>query len=395
MEDCNGDLINGSPSRSFDTPSIMSSPTRVEENPRPKEEKWGDQRTLAGRIANIFNRNSDSSSGATTSSRDVDFSEVPENEKPENIENRSEDHSSSINFEEAMKTMMSRDQESDIPSNLPGGVVLEQIYMIAPAQLNSLLFSTDSNFLKSQADQQGNTDLKIEPWTFENGGGSLKRVVSYTKAPTKLIKAVKATEEQTYLRADGKVFAVFTSVSTPDVPYGSTFKVELLHCITPGPELASGDQSSKLVISWRVNFLQSTIMKSMIENGARQGLRDNFEQFASLLSQDVNPLDLNEVGTEKEQVLGSLQAQHQSDWRLAVQYFANFTVVSTIFMGLYVLFHIWLAMPSTIQGLEFSGLDLPDSIGELIVSGVLVLQGERLLELISRFLQARLQRGKP
>ncbi|KAI3742762.1 hypothetical protein L1987_60457 [Smallanthus sonchifolius] len=50
-------------------------------------------------------------------------------------------------------------------------------------------------------------------------------------------------------------------------------------------------------------------------------------------------------------------------------------------------------MPSTIQGLEFGGLDLPDSIGEVVVCGVLVLQGERVMHLISRFMQARVQKG--
>lgn len=134
-------------------------------------------------------------------------------------------------------------------------------------------------------------------------------------------------------------------------------------------------------------------MKGMIENGARQGLKDSFEQYASLLSQNVKPVDSKELGSNKEQLLASLQAEPQSDRKLAVQYFANFTVISTIFMGLYVFVHIWLAKPDAIQGLEFVGLDLPDSIGEFIVCGVLVLQAERMLGLISRFMQARGQKG--
>lgn len=91
--------------------------------------------------------------------------------------------------------------------------------------------------------------------------------------------------------------------------------------------------------------------------------------------------------------MASLQVEPQSDRKLAIQYFANFTVISTFLVGSYVLLHILLTTPSTIQGLEFVGLDLPDSIGELIVCGVLVLQGKRVLELVSRFMQARVQRG--
>lgn len=385
---------SNSPSRSFNVPSNSTSPVRTEEIASSKEEKPYVQKSLAGRIAQIFNKPSGTASSSSSSNRFSDLSEAPEIARPEVYENKSDDQSSSDTFEEVMRTMESRDQEgTEVPSNLPGGVVLDQFYHIAPPDLNFLLFSPDSSFYKSFQDLQGTTELQLGSWKFENGGEILKRVVTYIKAATKLVKAVKATEEQTYLKADGKVFSVFASVSTPDVMYGSTFKVELLYCITPGPELPSGEQSSHLVISWRMNFLQSTMMKGMIENGARQGIKDSFEQYASLLSQNVTLVDSKELGSNKEQLLASLQAELQSDWKLAVRYFANFTVVSTIFMGLYVLVHIWLATPGTIQGLEFVGLDLPDSIGEFIVCGVLVLQGERLLRLISRFMQARVQKG--
>jgi hypothetical protein len=389
----NDDHGSNSPSRSFNGPSNSTSPVRSEEIASSKEEKPYAQKSLAGRIAQIFNKHSDTASSSSTSSRFIDLSEAPEIAGPEVYENKSDDQSFSDTFEEVMRTMESRDQGSEVPSNLPGGVVLDQLYQIAPPDLNCLLFSPDSSFYKSFADLQGTTELQLGSWKFENGGEILKRVVTYIKAASKLVKAVKATEEQTYLKADGKVFSVFASVSTPDVMYGSTFKVELLYCITPGPELPSGEQSSHLVVSWRMNFLQSTMMKGMIENGARQGIKDSFDQYGSLLSQNVKPVDSKELGSNKEQVLASLQAELQSDWKLAVRYFANFMVVSTIFMGLYVLVHIWLATPSKIQGLEFVGLDLPDSIGELIVCGVLVLQGERLLRLISRFMQARVQKG--
>ena len=48
-------------------------------------------------------------------------------------------------------------------------------------------------------------------------------------------------------------------------------------------------------------------------------------------------------------------------------------------MGLYVLVQIWLVAPSTIQGLEFGGLNLPNSIGEFVFFVVFVLQGKRML----------------
>ncbi|XP_068643334.1 C2 and GRAM domain-containing protein At1g03370-like [Aristolochia californica] len=312
--------------------------------------------------------------------------------QPELPVNNNEDVPLGATFDEAMKTMESRDQGGEIPSSFPG-VLLDQSYETIPAELNSLIFGPGSKFMKSLHELQATTDVQEGPWNFEIGGDNLKRIVTYTKAATKLVKAVKATEEQTYLKADGSNFAVLSSVSTPEVPYGSNFRVELLFCITPGPELPLGDQSSRLIISWRMNFLQSTMMRGMIEGGARQGLKDSYDQFSELLSQHVKPVDFNATASDKEQVLASLQMEQHSDWRLAIHYFGNFTVVSAVFIGLYVLAHIMLAMPSTTQGLEFNGLDLPDSIGEVVVCGVLVLQAKRVLEMIAHFMQARLQRG--
>lgn len=299
--------------------------------------------------------------------------------------------SSSSSFDELMQSLQGRDQESELPTNLPGGVLLDQLCLLTPADLNALLFSPDSKFPVALAEFQAKTDLHFGPWEFDND--SLKRQITYLTPPSKLSKAVKAFENQTYKLANGKSFAILVSVSTPDVMYGSTFRVEMLYCITPGPDAPSGEHSSRLLVSWGMDFVQSTMMKGMIENGARPAVKESFDQFSTILSQHVKLLDLKDTGSQKEQVLASLQAEPQSDWKLAIQYFANFTVVSTIIIGIYVLCHICLTAPSTIQGLEFVGLDLPDSIGELIVCGVLALQVKRVFELIARFMQARLQKG--
>ncbi|KAL3519249.1 hypothetical protein ACH5RR_017398 [Cinchona calisaya] len=384
------DIGTESPSRSANSPLRSHSPMRSEEAAPSKDERSHAQ-TFAGRIAQMFNKNGDIASAAPNKVPDV--VEPPESTNSIGDEDNSNEQLSASSFEELMRSMEMKEQGGDVPSNLPGGVVLDQLYAIAPRELNSLLFSPDSNFSKSASEMQGSTELQIGPWKFENGGESLKRVVTYIKAATKLIRALKATEDQTYLKADGKTFAVLSSVSTPDAPYGSSFRTEVLYCISSGPELPSGEQSSQLVVSWRTNFLQSTMMRGMIENGARQGIKDSFEVYGNLLSQNVKPVDIKDISSEKDQVLASLKVEQQSAWKLAVQYFANFTVLSTIFVGLYVFVHISLALPGTIQGLEFVGLDLPDSIGELVVCGILVLQGKRVLDLMSRFMQARVQKG--
>ncbi|XP_040367988.1 C2 and GRAM domain-containing protein At5g50170 isoform X2 [Rosa chinensis] len=303
-----------------------------------------------------------------------------------------EEQHSNCSFEKSLEMMQSSESEQKMPENLPGGILIDQAYVVSPSDLNASLFTPNSQFRRDLAELQGTTDVHEGPWTWKSGEMScLTRVVTYINAATKLVKAVKATEEQTYLTANGREFAVLASVCTPEVPYGSSFKVELLYKILPGPELPSGEESSRLVVSWEVNFLHSTLMKGMIEGGVRQGLKDSFEQFSILMAQKFKVLDSTDL-FDKDHIL-AMQAGHQSDWELAKEYFWNMTVVSTIFMVLYIMVHILLCEPSKLQGLEFHGLDLPDSIGEFITCGILVLQLERIYNMVQHFVQARLQQG--
>ncbi|KAG1327432.1 C2 and GRAM domain-containing protein [Cocos nucifera] len=386
------ELTKGLPPTSSNGNLEESAVSEVDDTEPVKEDK-SNALSFVDRLFHIFaGKNVEA---AMPPSRDLDCPEDLQeaSASPETSESQTDDACSNITFDELLKTIESKDQGGEMPQNLQGGILLDQSYVVAPGDLNSLLFSPSSNFLQSLAEFQGNTGLQTEPWRLENGGESLKRVITYTRAATKLVKAVKATEEQAYLKADGKNFAVLTSASTPDVPFGNCFRVEVLFCIMPGPDLPSEDQSSRLVVSWGMNFLQSTMMRGMIENGAKQGLKDSYAQFAYLLSENVKPLDQKDTGSNKEQILASIQTEQESYWKLAFRFFGNFSIISSVFVAFYVLVHILLANPGTIQGLEFPGLDLPDSIGEVVVCGVLVLQGQHFLNVIGRFLQAWNQRG--
>ncbi|WOK95248.1 hypothetical protein Cni_G03955 [Canna indica] len=293
-------------------------------------------------------------------------------------------------FEELLAIMATKDVGSDMPGNLPGGVVLDQCYFVTTSDLNSLLFSPDSNFLDSVADAQGTTDLQREPWRLLNGDSSLKRVITYTKAASKLIKSARATEEQTYLKADGKQFAVLASVSIPDVPYGSYFKTEVLYCIRQGPQLPNSNQSAHLLISWRINFVQSTMMKGMIESGARQGLTESFLQVRDIISKQIKPAaSLEDSSCDRVKNLVIPETKKESSLGLAFHFLRSFTVLLFLFVGIYVFAHILISSPSVIQGLEFIGLDLPDSLTEVLVSAVLMLQGQYILKIIERFLRAK------
>lgn len=345
----------------------------------------GKMKDIAGHLEKLFNRNDDNPRSDDSSKQSSSLSDY---------EDCTEESQSCSSFEEAMEKMQSIINDIEMPKNLQGGILLDQTYAMASKDLNTYLFAPDSQFRRDLVDVQGTTDFHEGPWMWKSEDrdmASLTRVVSYTKAPTKLCKAVKATEEQSYIKADGSEFAVDVNVSTPDVPYGNAFKIQILYSIMPGPRQSSGEESSRLVVSWGINFIQNTMMRGMIEGGARQGLKENFDQFASLLAQKVKTLDSTDV-LDKDHMLETLKTEHQSDWELATAYFWNFPVVSTALVTLYVFVHILLCRPGEPQGLEFYDLDLPDSCGELLTCGILVILLERVYNRVSHFVQARFQK---
>ncbi|MED6170371.1 hypothetical protein PIB30_030223 [Stylosanthes scabra] len=371
--------------------SVATEDSRDLEAPQISSNKMGETKKLLKVIANrfdrIFNKKEGSSSKADDSSETSTFLSDSEDFVPQ------ENLSSPCSFEEAIALMESADNKPEMPDNLQGGVLVDQVYVVSPCDLNAFLFAPNSQFRKDLADLQGTTNMQEGPWTWKNGDKScLMRVVSYTKAASKLVKAVNATEEQTYVRVTKDEFAVLVSVSAPEVPYGSTFRIELLYKIMPGGELSSGERSSRLVISWGMMFLQSTMMKGMIEGGTRQGLKESFDQFSELLARNFKVLDSAEL-SDKEHMLATLQTEDNWNWWMAIKYFSNFTVVSTFFMLLYVLLHISRCGLREPRGLEFKGLELPDSIGELVTSAILIIQLHRVYNMVVHFVQARFQMG--
>jgi hypothetical protein len=114
----------------------------------------------------------------------------------------------------------------EMPRPLPGGVVLDQDYGVSARAMNAIIFRPGSAFLQELLQIQRTTNYVAEPWK-KVGNEPIRRVVTYTQAATKLVKAVKASETQTYIRADDKCFCVRTVCATPDVPCGGNFVIEM------------------------------------------------------------------------------------------------------------------------------------------------------------------------
>jgi hypothetical protein len=69
-----------------------------------------------------------------------------------------------MSFDELLKAFGSQHEGKEMPENLSGGVLLDQVYATAPSNLNTLLFSSSSDFLQSLAEIQGTTGLEAQEW---------------------------------------------------------------------------------------------------------------------------------------------------------------------------------------------------------------------------------------
>eukprot|EP00850_Spirogloea_muscicola_P005882 SM000027S09663 [mRNA] locus=s27:621504:627334:+ [translate_table: standard] len=272
-----------------------------------------------------------------------------------------------------------------MPPPLPGGIVLNQMFDASVQELNEVMWKPGSAFRDEMTAAAKISQAEFSPWR-RLPDGTIQRSFSYMVPASSLVKAYKATETQTYRRADQAGYLVDVSVSTPDVPYGSTFRTEMQFLLEPS---SLNPQQSRLRVSWRANFLQSTMMKGMIEGGMRSGIRDAYILYLKTLSPKyVKPAGSGDRALVKEEM------KPMSNLEVAVEFFGHPWVGISLAVSLLILVHLLGSRPKVRQGIEFYGLDLPDSVGELFWSVIFALAGERLIWRVNKFVRTRiLQRG--
>ncbi|CAM6037416.1 unnamed protein product [Sphagnum compactum] len=273
------------------------------------------------------------------------------------------------------------------PPPMAGGVALDQRFAVSAKALNAIMFKSGSQFVADTLVALKTTGYQDEPWK-KVGSDPIRRTVTYMKAATKLVKSVKATEVQTYTRADDQGFIVHVSCDTPDVPYGSNFFIELQFNIMAAQDLPTGEKTCRLEVSWRVNFLHNTMMKGMIESGARQGIKETYETYCEVLCKYAKPISDDQL--TREALLGPKEDERPlSDYQLAWEYFGKWHVLLAVLSLLIVVVHIAFVTPKMKKFLTSWGIDLPDSLGEMFFAAIVVLQVENVVKMIYQFVRAR------
>ncbi|GJP73769.1 hypothetical protein CLOP_g4456 [Closterium sp. NIES-67] len=295
-----------------------------------------------------------------------------------------------------------------MPAALGGGVLVDEWYGVPAHELNGILFKPDSDFYAEFTAERKVSQLETGPW-IEGDAAQLpsladslpptitsantpatppisSRVVRYMTAPSSLVKSVLATELMRYSRADAGGFLLGVYVATPDVPYGGTFRTEMQFCITP----ASDGSSCHLRVSWAPCFLQSTMMKSMIENGMRSGLKDTYTAYQAILSKYAAPCT-PPGDSSAPALLPSEPLPKQPVLARLFNILGHFSLLLFV-ISLVVLPVHFVQRAKGLPGVQLLLLDLPDGVLELMCTAVIVLSAERALFRLRNILTSRLLR---
>ena len=172
------------------------------------------------------------------------------------------------------------DEEEDLNVSNLVPVTLPEVYEwdiadvtfpLSIHKLNRLMFSHDSMFAGVFFRAKGYSEINVEPWSDDG-----KREVKYLIPKSGMLKANHATEAQEYVVKGNGAYVVHVTSSTPEVMYGSTFKVQLQFCLVPdGPT----GRNSRLKITAEMHWLSSPFMKRVIAQGAKSGVTACYELY--------------------------------------------------------------------------------------------------------------------
>lgn len=160
-------------------------------------------------------------------------------------------------------------------------VALETVLPSTPEKVYNLMFA--SSFLKDwMANNQKLIDIQMGDWTPQKAGSDLlKRQMSYIKPLNGSIgpKQTKCeiADENEHVDYDQYVCNI-TTTRTPDVPSGHAFSVKTRTCLT-----WNGANSTKVVVTTKVEFTARSFIKGIIEKSAIDGQK----QYHNALEQSM------------------------------------------------------------------------------------------------------------
>ncbi|KAJ9094451.1 hypothetical protein QFC21_005990 [Naganishia friedmannii] len=160
-------------------------------------------------------------------------------------------------------------------------VALETVLPSTPEKVYNLMFA--SSFLKDwMVNNQKLLDIQMGDWTPQKAGSDLlKRQMSYIKPLNGSIgpKQTKCeiADENEHVDYDQYICNI-TTTRTPDVPSGNAFSVKTRTCL-----MWNGANSTKVVVTTKVEFTARSFIKGIIEKSAIDGQK----QYHNALEQSM------------------------------------------------------------------------------------------------------------
>lgn len=147
------------------------------------------------------------------------------------------------------------------------------------------------SFMAAMLEEFGTSERTIDPWEDPEGAGLPKQVLGklrYVKMrcpvlPQPMCPPSTRIEQTCHVHAEADKVIKETSTLSLDVPYGDSFYVVICDTYT-----ATEDGGIKMVRTFGLDWVKSTMMKSMIESNVPDSLVKDAEKTSALMKKWVS-----------------------------------------------------------------------------------------------------------
>lgn len=187
---------------------------------------------------------------------------------------------------------------------------IDLVVPLSVDHLFHLLMDVDSPVFKGVCEMQAYTNLSLTPWALGEDGLEERSLTMTVPVNHPMIKAKETdcSEEHTILcKEPEQRYVIKQSARTPNVPYGDSFVMLTLFCLT-----RHSLDHARLQVHLGLQWLKSPIVKAVIRNGTLKGMLEYMAVYKQVLCRELRVLDPEGSGQDLDLHQNPKESSHTS-----------------------------------------------------------------------------------
>ena len=140
-------------------------------------------------------------------------------------------------------------------------------------------------------EKDGDYDFNFEPWNTTANDEKMSRMIHF-KSPINTINPLITVSfaechENVLVERNGDNYQIKSSVTCPNVPFGTYFTTEYQYCLIPWRDEQDNTSGARLLIHAGLPFTKYTMFESRIKAESLKNIVIYFERFRSVLEKTL------------------------------------------------------------------------------------------------------------